>query len=131
MPHQRARIDIPNYRHAVALEILLRGFARAPIGSQRGKFPDDQRLDVRLGGFLVVQIRAHVSDMGISEADDLPGVARIGENFLVAGEAGVENDFAAAACASARRASVKNSSVLERERRASFEGLVQCVLQKM
>ncbi len=68
--------------------------------------------------------------MWIGEADDLPGVARIGENFLVAGEAGVENDFTAAARASARRASVKNSSVLERERRASSEGLRQCVLQK-
>lgn len=69
--------------------------------------------------------------MWISEADDLPGVARIGENFLVAGEAGVENDFTAAARASAGRTSVKNSSVLERERCASSEGLVQCVLQKM
>jgi hypothetical protein len=69
--------------------------------------------------------------MRISEADDLPGIARIGENFLVAGEAGVENDLTAVARASARRTSAKDSSVLERERRASSEGLVQCVLQKM
>jgi hypothetical protein len=67
----------------------------------------------------------------IGETDHLPGVAGIGENFLVAGKAGIENDFTAAARASARRASVKDSSVLERERRASSEGLVQCVLQKM
>jgi hypothetical protein len=69
--------------------------------------------------------------VGIGEADDLPGVAGIGENFLVAGKAGVENDFTAVARASARRAAVKDSSVLERERRASNEGLVQCVLQEM
>jgi len=130
MPHQRARIDIPNYRHAVPFKILLRGFARTPIGSQRGKFPHDQRFDPGLCGFLVFQIRANISYVRISEADDLAGVAGIGENFLVAGEAGVENDFTPAARASARRASVKNSSVLERERRASSEGLVQCVLQK-
>ena len=68
--------------------------------------------------------------MGIGKTNDLPGVTRIGENFLVASEAGVENDFTAAARASAGRATVKNSSVLERERRASSEGLVQCVLQK-
>lgn len=131
MPHQRASIDIPNDGDAVAFEILLCGFARAPIGSQGRKFPYDQPLDPGLCGFLVVQVRADVSYMGISETDDLPGVARIGENFLVAGEAGVENDFTATARASARRASVKNSSVLERERRASSEGLVQCVLQEM
>jgi hypothetical protein len=110
---------------------LLGGFVRPPVGSQHGKFPDDERFDPRLCGFLVVEIRAYISDMGIREADDLPGVAGIGENFLVAGQAGVENDFTAAARASARRASVKYSSVLERERRASSEGLVQCVLQKM
>jgi hypothetical protein len=69
--------------------------------------------------------------MRIGEADDLSGVAGIGENFLVAGKTGVENDLTAAARESARRAAVKDSSVLERERRASNEGLVQCVLQKM
>jgi len=57
--------------------------------------------------------------MGIRQAHDLPGVAGVGEDFLVSGEAGVKNDFAATARASARRAAVKDSSVLERERRAS------------
>ena len=57
--------------------------------------------------------------MRIGEADDLPGIAGIGENFLIAGKAGIENDFAATARASARRAAVKYSSVLERESRAS------------
>jgi hypothetical protein len=33
----------------------------------------------------------------ISQADDLAGVAWVGENFLITGEAGIENDFAAAA----------------------------------
>ena len=69
--------------------------------------------------------------MGICEADNLTGITGIGENFLVSREAGVKNDFAASAGASTRRAAVKDSSVLERERRASYEGLVQCVLQKI
>jgi hypothetical protein len=55
----------------------------------------------------------------IGQADDLPGVAGIGEDFLVAGEAGIENDFAAPAGASTRRASVKDPPVLQRERRAA------------
>ena len=79
-------------------------------------------------GFLVVHIDAHVSDVRIREADDLPGVAWIGEYFLIAGKAGVKNDFAATAGLSARRAAVKDSSVLERECRATFGRLLQCVV---
>jgi hypothetical protein len=51
----------------------------------------------------------------IRQAHDLPGVAGIGENFLVTGEAGIENDFAAAARDGAGSATVKDASVFERE----------------
>jgi hypothetical protein len=68
--------------------------------------------------------------MGIGEANNLAGIAGVGENFLISSEAGIKNDFAAAARASASRATVKYSSVLERENRATCEGLRQCVLQK-
>jgi hypothetical protein len=113
------------------LEILLGGFARAPVGSERRKFADHQRFDVRSLRLLIVGVRAHVADVGIGQADDLPGIAGIGENFLVTGEAGVENDFAGTAGASARRAAAKDASVLERESRATCEGFGQCVLQKI
>jgi hypothetical protein len=131
MAHERARVDVSNDRDAVAFEIRLRGFAGAPVGRKLGKFADDQPFDVGLAGFFIVEIRADVADVGIREADDLPGVAGIGEYFLIAGEAGIKNDFAATADASARRTAVKYSSVLERESRACCGGLVQCVLQKM
>ena len=74
---------------------------------------------------------ANVADMGIGQAHDLPGVARIGENFLVSSKAGIKNDFAATAGSSSRRAAAKNSPVLERDDRATFGGLRQCVLQGM
>jgi hypothetical protein len=51
----------------------------------------------------------------IRQAHDLPGVAGIGENFLVTGEAGIENDFAAAARDGAGSATVKDACVFERE----------------
>jgi len=51
----------------------------------------------------------------IGEADNLPGVTGIGENFLVTGEAGIENDFAAAARDGARSAAVKDAPVFECE----------------
>ncbi len=66
-------------------------------------------------GLLIIQVRADISDVWIGEADNLSGVAGVGENFLVASEAGVKNDFTAAANLSARRAAVKYPPVLERE----------------
>jgi hypothetical protein len=75
-------------------------------------------------------VGAYISYVRIREAHNLAGVARIGENFLISGETGVKNDFAAMAGFRARRAAVKNSPVLEREDRATFGVLRQCVLQR-
>jgi len=49
----------------------------------------------------------------------LSGVAGVGKDFLITGEAGIENDFAAAARNRARRAAVKDAPVFQRERRGS------------
>ena len=66
--------------------------------------------------------------MRISQADDLPGVAGVSENFLVSGEAGIENDFTAAARDRARCAAVKDAPVFQRERRRSVLNFDQWVL---
>ena len=66
--------------------------------------------------------------MRVSEADDLPGIAGVGENFLISGEAGIENDFAAAARDCAGRAAVKDAPVFQRERRGSVRNFGQWIL---
>jgi len=67
--------------------------------------------------------------VGIRHADNLSGVTWIGENFLVSGEAGIENNFATAAGFGSRAAAAKNSPVFKRKR-SGLSGLVgQCVLQ--
>jgi hypothetical protein len=66
----------------------------------------------------------------IGEADDLPGIAWIGKNFLVTGEAGIENNFAAAARDGAGRTAVKYASVFERKDRRSMQNFRQCSLRK-
>jgi hypothetical protein len=50
----------------------------------------------------------------VGETDNLPGITGIGENFLVPGEAGIENDLAAAARDRAGSAAVKYAPVFER-----------------
>jgi hypothetical protein len=64
----------------------------------------------------------------ISEADNLPGITGVGEYFLISGEAGVENDFAAAARDRAGRAAVKDAPVFQRENRGSVRNFRQWVL---
>jgi hypothetical protein len=53
--------------------------------------------------------------VGISETDNLSGVTGIRENFLVTGEAGIKNYFAAPARDGAGRAAVKYAPVFQRK----------------
>jgi len=64
----------------------------------------------------------------VGQTNDLPGIAGVGENFLITGEAGIENDFAAAARNRARRAAVKDAPVLQRKYRGSVLNFGQWVL---
>ncbi len=126
--HQRPRIDVPDHGNLVAVQIQLRGLRRSPIGRDLRKFAHDERLDVRPRGFLIFEVRADISDVRIGQTDNLPGIAGIGENFLVSGEASIENDFAAAARDRARRAAVKEAPVFQREYRGSLLHFGQWVL---
>jgi hypothetical protein len=51
----------------------------------------------------------------VSQADNLARVTRIGEDFLVSGEAGVENDFAAAPGDRSCGTAMKNAPIFERK----------------
>ena len=56
-------------------------------------------------------IGADIADMGKSERDDLTGVGRIGENFLIAGDGGVEANFAERVADGADACTPKQGSV--------------------
>ena len=112
----------------MAVQIELRGFRRSPVRRHLRKFTNDERFDVRPRRFFIVEVRAHVSDVRIRQANNLSRIAGVGENFLVTGEAGIENDFAAAARDRARRAAVKDAPVFQREDRESVLNFGQWVL---
>jgi hypothetical protein len=94
------------------------------------KLANNERFDVRPRRLLVIEICANIPDMRISQADDLPGVTWIGENFLITGEAGIENDFAAAARDSARGTAVKYAPVFQSESGGSVLNFGQVVLRE-
>jgi hypothetical protein len=123
-------VEVPDYRDTITFQILLRGFRGTPVGGEPGEFAHDQRFDERPLRFLIVDICTNVADVRISEADDLAGIARIAENFLVSGEAGIKNNFSAAPRAGASGAPVKNSSVLERENGRAYPCFRQRFLQE-
>jgi len=83
-----------------------------------GKLADDERFDIRPRRLFIVEIGPDVADVGIGKADDLASVTGVGEDFLITGKAGIENDFAATARPSAGRPAVKDAPVLERQRSA-------------
>jgi hypothetical protein len=130
MQHEGSRIDVPNYRNLVPIEIKLRGFRGTPVGRNLRELANDERLDARPRGFLVILVGADVADMRIGQADNLPRIAGVGENFLVTGEAGIENNFAAATRDRAGGTAVKYAPVFERESSGSVLNFRQCVLRK-
>jgi hypothetical protein len=64
----------------------------------------------------------------IGEANNLAGVTRVGEYFLISRKAGIENDFAAAARDRAGCTAVKYAPVFERKNGRSVLNFVQRVL---
>jgi hypothetical protein len=66
--------------------------------------------------------------MRIGQADDLPGITRVRENFLITGETGIENDFAAAARNRAGSAAIKDAPVFEGESGGAVLNFGQFVL---
>ena len=63
----------------------------------------------------ILEVGANISDVRISEADNLPRVTWVGENFLIARQTCIENDFAAVARDCARSSPVKYAPVFQRE----------------
>ena len=66
---------------------------RAEIGGLGDIGPEHQPARRRLGGFQVFRVGPDIADMGEGEGDYLAGIGGIGEDFLIAGDRGVETDL--------------------------------------
>jgi hypothetical protein len=65
--------------------------------------------------YSVLDVHAGVADVRIGQGDDLTAVARVSENFLIAGDRRVEHHLADRVTGRANRYAVKDRAVSERE----------------
>jgi hypothetical protein len=78
--------------------------------------------------FLVIEVCSHVAYMRIGEADNLSRITRIGKDFLVSGQTGIEDDFTAAPRDSSGSAAAEGSTVFKRQYPWPYGCFWQCVL---
>ena len=91
----RARVSRSETTGMPALAEECVGFGvGAPVARDGGEFAHREAFDIGVGGFVIAAAGSVIADLGVGEDDDLAGIGRIGENFLIAGERGVEDHFA-------------------------------------
>ena len=91
MADQGARIEAGDNGHAVPSQERAGLRIRTPVAGDGGELAHYQAFDVRPRGFVIALAGSVVADLGIGEDDDLAGIGGVGEDFLVAGERGIED----------------------------------------
>src|SRR4029077_3291411 len=71
--------------------------------------------DPRTRGFVVFLVGTVVADLGIGQDNNLPRVGWVRENFLVAGDGSIKNDFAVAFAFGAVAFASEDSPVFQRK----------------
>ena len=91
---ERAGINAADANAAPRLHPVIKAALRPEIGGRRHGFAHHAAKGVRVGGFDILVIGAHIADVREGEGDDLPGIAGVAHHFLITGHCGVEADFA-------------------------------------
>ncbi|MNN22188.1 hypothetical protein D3C81_1355370 [compost metagenome] len=108
---QLAGIDAGDRHHLFLLQVVREGVFLAEIGGQDRQILDDQAGGMDFRGFDILRIDTVVADMRIRQRDDLPRIARVGEDFLVTGDGGVEHHFTDGMAGSANGIATKDRAV--------------------
>ena len=112
---QAARIQAGEADQIVRLQPGIEMLGGTVIGWLGDVVADDQATGCGRCAFQIFDIRADVADVRKSEGDDLPGIGRVSQNFLVAGDRGVEADFADVAAGGADSPAPKHRSIAQNQ----------------
>ena len=69
----------------MALEVRREVFSIAEVAGNQRQVANNQTLSVNLRGLFIGGVGADITDMRISKSDDLAGIGRISEDFLLTG----------------------------------------------
>ena len=86
-----AGVDATDAGDAVAPQVAVEVAVAAPVAAAPRQLPHDHPAAERPAALVVGRGHAVVADVGVGEGDDLPGVGRVRDHLLVAGEDGVEH----------------------------------------
>ncbi len=108
---QPARVDAGDADRVLLAQVVAQGRRAAEVRGQRRHVLHDKAGGMDAGRFHVFRVRAVAADVRIRQGDDLPAIARVGQDLLIAGERGVENDLARGLALGADRCAVKDRAV--------------------
>ena len=126
-----AGVDAGDARDAVGAQLRVEVGLAAPARPAAGQVAHDHAAAERPARLEVGQVHAVVPDVRVGEGDDLPGVGRVGDHLLVAGQHRVEHHLAGGRRASAPIASpskvVPSAQHAGTRLRAMFMRRLHCV----
>ena len=91
---EAAGVDAGDAGDAVAAQHRVEVALRVAVARPAGQLAHHDAAAEQAAGLEVGRVHAVVADVRVRERDDLAGVARIGEDLLVAAQRGVEHDLA-------------------------------------
>ena len=104
-------VDVGNRHRAFALQVLGQRQPGAEVRDPQRKILDHQAGGKDLAPFDILLVDPDVADVRIRQCDDLLAVARVGKDFLVAGERSVEHHLTDCAARRADRGASKHRPV--------------------
>ncbi len=108
---QAPRVHTTNRNTSTRSQPIRQLLRRTPV-RRFGRVPfDNHAIRNGISGFVIFGIHADIADVGKGECHDLPGIGRIGHDFLVPGHRGVETQFSLGFPRGAESFAVKDSAI--------------------
>ena len=115
MPRQAPGVHIGHGHRALLAEVRVQGERLPKVGRSDRQVSNDESGSMDAAGLDVFGVDPVIADVGVGQRDDLAPVTRIGQDFLIAGERGVEHHLASGRSDGANRDAPKDGTVRECE----------------
>ena len=112
---QATGIDTGDGHGAVLFQIGIQRLLVAPARRQQRQVTNDQTGSPHAVGFGVFRRGAGVTDVRVGQGNDLLGIGRIGEDFLIAGHGRIEHDLTNGMTIGSNGIAAKNAAVSKGE----------------